>query len=210
MTEVIIIRHGETEWNVARRYQGQLDSPLTARGLAQASAIAQRLAAESFDLLVSSDLKRAADTAAIIAEAHPGLAFECDSRLRERDFGILAGLTRAEALARYPQAEAGYLQGGPEYRIPNGESLRDLYERSAVALNEWNERMAGGRLLVVTHGGVLGQFLRYVTGIPLETKRAYKFVNCAYNSFLYQEGTWLLQTWGDTAHLAAMGSADDL
>lgn len=207
---LIVIRHGETEWNAAHRYQGQLDSPLTAKGCAQAEAIGQRLAVESFDQIVSSDLGRAVDTAARIASQHPDVPWEHDARLRERDFGILAGYTRAEAAERFPEEEAGYLHGGVDYRIPQGESLRDVFERAGMTFDDWARRCPGQSLCVVTHGGILGMFLRHVLGVPVEHARAYKFVNAAYNEFSFEDGRWLLHVWGEVAHLQGIGAIDDL
>lgn len=210
MTRFIIIRHGETEWNHEGRYQGQDDSPLTARGVAQAEAIGQRLAHVRFDAIVSSDLGRAIATADKIAVYHPDTPRHQDARLRERSFGKLTGMTRAEALARYPEEEKSYLSHDPDYRIPEGESLRDLYDRSVAAMDAWSDEYEGKCVCVVTHGGALGQFLRYVLGIPLHQKRAYKFVNCAYTEFTRDAGHWLLHIWGDMHHLTHLGAEDDI
>ncbi len=210
MTRVIIIRHGETEWNLQGRYQGQDNSPLTQRGVAQAKAAGQRLAAVHLDAIVSSDLERAVRTADKIAAAHPETRRFEDERLRERHFGKLTAMTREEALAKYPEEEKSYLSHDPDYRIPGGESLRDVYDRTAAALDDWAGRFEGKTLCVVTHGGALGQFLRYVLGIPLNHQRAYKFVNCAYTEFTWEAGHWLMHTWGDTHHLAHLGAEDDI
>ena len=210
MTRVIIIRHGETEWNLQARYQGQDNSPLTERGIAQAEAVGKRLATVPFDAIVSSDLQRAVDTAESIAAHHSQTPCFTDERLRERDFGKLTAMTRTEALEKYPEEEKSYLSHDPDYRIPGGESLRDVYDRAAAALDDWAARYDGQTLCVVTHGGVLGQFLRYVLGIPLNHKRAYKFVNCAYTEFTWEEGHWLMHTWGDIHHLAHLGAEDDI
>ncbi|MEO0793720.1 MAG: histidine phosphatase family protein [Verrucomicrobiota bacterium] len=210
MTRFIVIRHGETEWNVQHRYQGQLDSPLTKKGVTQAEAIAERLADFSFDRLISSDLGRAVDTAAKIAAKHPNLPWEKDANLRERNFGVLAALTRSEAAEKLPREEDGYLNGGADFRIPDGESLRDVYLRSRQAFDYWAEVCEGQTVCVVTHGGLLGMFLRNVLGIPVESDRAYKFVNAAYNEFTYEDGAWILHVWGDITHLATIGAIDDL
>ena len=214
-TRLLLIRHGETEWNTLKRYQGQHDSPLTAKGRAQAGRIAERLADVRFTHLLSSDLGRARATAECIAAAHPGVPVETDSRLRERHFGILTGMTRAEAAAAHPHEEARYLSGDPDYRIPDGESLRDVAERAALALEAWAVRWEGETFVAVTHGGVCGQFLRHVLGIPLTAARAYKFVNCALNVFTREcsegrEPRWFLHTWGDVEHLHGIGAEDDL
>lgn len=207
---LIVIRHGETEWNIQHRYQGQLDSPLTEKGRAQASAIAERLATVKFDRLVSSDLGRAVNTAKAIARRHAGIAWDKDAGLRERDFGVLAGYTRAEAADAFPNEEEGYLHGGVDYRIPNGESLRDVYHRAGRVFDGLADQFAGQTVCVVTHGGILGMFLRHAVGIPADHARGYKFVNAAYNEFSHENGRWLLHTWGDVTHLRGIGAIDDL
>lgn len=210
-TRLLLVRHGETEWNIIRRYQGQQDSPLTAIGRRQAELLGERLKDEPIDLMVSSDLGRAWDTAKILAAHHPQLEIHPDERLRERHFGILTGLTRQEAAAQHPAEEEHYLHGGPHYRITEGESLADVSARAAACLESWTEAHAGKCLLAVAHGGVLGQFLRHVLGVPLEMPRAYKFVNCAFNEFSRDaDGRWLLHVWGDVTHLATTGAHDDL
>jgi len=207
---LIVIRHGETEWNIQHRYQGQKDSPLTEKGRAQAEAVADRLASEALDRIVSSDLGRAVDTAKAIARRHEGLVWDQDPGLRERDFGILAGYTRSEAAEAHPQEEEGYLNGGVDYRIPEGESLRDVYHRAGRVFDSLAGQYGGQTLCVVTHGGILGMFLRHAIGIPAEHTRAYKFVNAAFNEFSHEDGRWLLHTWGDVNHLARIGAIDDL
>ncbi|GHB94559.1 histidine phosphatase family protein [Cerasicoccus arenae] len=207
---LIVIRHGETEWNIQHRYQGQLDSPLTEKGRRQAEAIAHRLADVSFDRLVSSDLGRAVDTAKAIARQHPGLPWEQDAGLRERNFGMLAGYTRDEAAKEFPREEEGYLHGGVDYRIPEGESLRDVFHRAGRTFDQLAERCAGETVCVITHGGILGMFLRHAVGIPVEHTRCYKFVNAAYNEFTWEQGHWLLHVWGDISHLGDIGAMDDL
>ncbi|MDA0709003.1 MAG: histidine phosphatase family protein, partial [bacterium] len=126
MTKLLLIRHGETDWNATGRIQGHQCVPLNTRGLRQAQAVADRLKQESFGAILSSDLKRALQTAEAIAERthHP---VETDARLREWDLGVLAGLTRAQAETRYPEAWAIYTESRVEDPIPDGESLRARY-----------------------------------------------------------------------------------
>ena len=106
-TRLTILRHGETEWNLQEREMGQLDSPLTPTGLAQARQLAHRLASLHFDAFYSSDLGRASETSSIIAEKL-SLKVLFDPRLRERHSGIFQGLTPAEARERYPKERAEY------------------------------------------------------------------------------------------------------
>src|SRR5688500_8103196 len=116
-TRFIVVRHGETQYNVEQRIQGQGDSPLTEAGRAQARAIAERLAREPFDLLVASDLGRAMDTARAIAE-RCGHKVVPDARLRERGFGVGEGLTYAEIDRAFPNVFSRTAEADPDFVIP--------------------------------------------------------------------------------------------
>src|SRR5688500_1894842 len=122
-TQLILLRHGETEWNSLGRLQGHQDSALNPEGLRQAEALAERLAPLSFQALYSSDLGRAVETARRIA-ARTGHALRQDTRLRERGVGILEGLTRQEAHQRHPAVFAEYKASRPDFVVPGGESSR--------------------------------------------------------------------------------------
>ena len=119
MTRVIVVRHGETEWNVAARIQGHGDSNLTSAGRDQARAIGARLARERIDAMISSDLGRAAETARLIAE-RCALPIELDARFRERAFGVGEGMTYAESDRAYPGAFALIRDVDPDFVIPGG------------------------------------------------------------------------------------------
>lgn len=208
-TRVIIIRHGETLWNVEGRYQGHLNSPLTEDGLAQARAVGQRLRRHTFSTLYSSDLGRAQQTAGAIAEA-TGHAIRLESGLRELNLGQFQGYTRAEAQARWPEDHAKLRSGLPDYVAPQGESNRQMQARVTATLTELARRHPDETVVVVTHGGVLSSFLRQVLGLPLEAPRRFARVNASWNVFSFSEGKWMLETWGDTEHLGDGYSRDDL
>jgi 2,3-bisphosphoglycerate-dependent phosphoglycerate mutase len=209
-TQVILVRHGETEWNIARIRQGHLDSRLTEKGIAQAQALAQRLAREKFTALYSSDLGRAVQTAMAIAEltAHKVVT---DARLRERHLGIFQGLNGDEITAKYPEERRQFRTMGPDYVIPGGESMRQQVERNVAYLNDLAAKHQGEQIVVVTHGGVVSGFFRHTLEIPLEAPRRFEFVNAGLNVFAREEETWLLLTWGDVSHLApgAASEGDD-
>jgi probable phosphoglycerate mutase len=201
-TQVIIVRHGQTDWNIKGIRQGHLDSPLTELGIAQAKALGRRLAHESFSALYSSDLGRAVHTAKMIALA-TGHKVITDPRLRERHLGIFQGLSAEEIKTKYPEEYKLHRTRGPDYVIPGGESVRQQTERNAACLNEIAEKYFGQTIAVVTHGGVVSGFFRRTLSIPLEAPRRFEFVNAGLNVFVYDEGTWFLQTWGDVSHLGA-------
>src|SRR5258705_7413049 len=132
---IILVRHGETEWNRESRIQGHTDRVLTAEGRAQAAAIGSRLAGERIDAIVSSDLGRAMDTAARIA-MRCGRPVAGDARLRERCFGQGEGLTYDEAGVRYPDAFSRQRETDPDFAIPGGESRRAFHGRIGRAFDD--------------------------------------------------------------------------
>jgi 2,3-bisphosphoglycerate-dependent phosphoglycerate mutase len=209
-TQLIMVRHGETEWNIRGIRQGHLDSVLTEKGVAQAKALAQRLARENFTALYCSDLGRAVQTAKEIA-ALTGHEIETDPRLRERHLGIFQGLSGEEIKAKHPEEYKLHRTLGPNYVIPGGESVRQQVERNVSFLNELAARHQGEQVVVVTHGGVVSGFFRHTLSIPLEAPRRFEFVNAGLNVFANEEGDWVLLTWGDVSHLApgAASEGDD-
>ncbi len=206
-THLLAIRHGETEWNSEGRIQGHLNSVLNAEGLAQASALGERLAHERIDVLISSDLGRALQTASAVA-MRTGHEIVVDARLRERRLGIFEGLTAAEAEQRHPGEYARFLSRDPEYAIPDGESAREFYQRSIACFDELALRYAGLCFAVVTHGGVLANLYRHACALPLAAPRDFPLHNTGVNRFCRREGGWSLLSWGEIEHLER--SLDDL
>jgi len=201
-TRFIVVRHGETEWNVEARVQGHRDSPLTAAGRAQAEALAARLAAEPFDAIVSSDLGRAFETARPIA-ARRGLAVRRDERLRERSFGHGEGLTYDELDRRWPGVFPRSGPSDPDAPMPGGETRRQFHGRVRDAFHDLARAHDGLRLAVVCHGGVLAALYRIVMGIPVDEARRVAISNASYNAVAFDAGAWALEAWDDTAHLGA-------
>jgi len=209
-TRIIIVRHGETEWNIHGIRQGHLDSPLTERGVAQAKALAARLAREKFTTLYSSDLGRAVQTAREISNT-TGHEIITDKRLRERHLGIFQGLNAEELSQKYPEERRQFRTMGPDYVIPGGESMRQQVERNVSYLNELAAKHQDEQIVVVTHGGVVSGFFRHTLEISLAAPRRFEFVNAGLNVFAREDGNWLLLTWGDVSHLApgAASEGDD-
>ncbi|WP_328343804.1 histidine phosphatase family protein [Micromonospora sp. NBC_00421] len=151
MTRLIVWRHGNTDWNATGRVQGQTDVPLNDLGRDQARVAAPLLAALRPDVVVASDLRRAADTAAALAQltGHP---VRSDARLRERHFGQWQGLALTDAADRFPGEYARWRAGDPD---PGAgiEPLDDLGKRVGEALLAAAELADGGTVVVATHGG---------------------------------------------------------
>jgi broad specificity phosphatase PhoE len=150
VTTILMARHGETDWNRDNRFQGHADPPLNDLGREQAHELAERLAREQLDAVYTSPLRRAGETAKIIA-SRLGLEAEPVDGLLEVDVGSWSGLTRTEVERRFPDGYRRWLDLG--YGWDDGESYQELGERVLAALTGLAARHPGGRILVVTHGG---------------------------------------------------------
>jgi broad specificity phosphatase PhoE len=153
-TVFLLIRHAESTWNAAGRWQGQADPPLSERGRRQAAGLARDLAGERVDCLVASDLARARETAAILAETW-GLRLRLDPSLRELDVGAWTGLTRVEIRAREAEALSRFESGVPDARPGGGESRRELRRRVRAAVAGIAATHVGQRVALVTHLGAV-------------------------------------------------------
>lgn len=160
--ELLLIRHAESEWNASGRWQGHADPPLSLRGLEQAEALAdsieQSLGDERPRLLLSSDLRRAWQTAEAVGR-RIGLAPHPDPRLRELDVGRWSGLTRDEILARDPESLACFESGEPSARPGGGETRSEIRVRARRAIADWVEECPDGLIVVVAHLGFLRALL---------------------------------------------------
>lgn len=203
-TRIVLIRHGETAWNAERRLQGHLDIDLNREGERQARALAAALAGEHFDVLVSSDLARAAQTAKALGEDR-GQPLYIDGRLRERCYGGFEGLLYAEIEQRFPAEFAAWQARDVDAQLPpgqnRGETFREFHDRVVPAILGWAADNPGKSLALVAHGGVLECAYRAALGLPLETPRDFKIHNASINRFLVRDGKLELVSWGEVAHL---------
>ena len=202
MTEILLIRHGETTWNQERRMQGQQDSPLTPMGLHQARQLARRLKAVALSALYSSDLGRAHQTARCIAD-ETGHTVIAEPGLRERHFGIFEGLTNAEIAVRYPDDHVLFAKRDPEYRMQGGESAAEFRERVLRTMDGIARNHAGETVVVVSHGLVLDALYRTATGMALHVERGFPLLNCSVNTFRRAPEGWVSVAVCDVDHLAA-------
>ncbi len=200
---LIAIRHAETEWNRVGREMGQLDSPLSERGVAQAEALARRLATIPFDHFYSSDLGRAVATAERISQMCDKPA-RLDAGLRERHMGAVQGLTGLEMQARYPEICEAHARAGFYEQIPGGESAIERRDRSIRVLSEIASRHPDSTVAVVTHAGFLAGFLEFVLDLPFGGARAYATSHASLNHFEHSASGWRLDTWNDVTHLDAL------
>jgi len=199
-TKIILVRHGETEWNVARRIQGYSDSPLTPTGVAQAKALGARLAQEKFAAVHSSDLGRVRQTVAHIVD-RTGHSANFAEDLRERSYGVFEGKTMEECEAEMPGQWSLFRGPDPQAVPPGGESVVQFQERIIGALERVARESDGHTVVVAAHGGVCGALFRHVMKLPPGTPRSWSLYNASINRFDYRKGKWQLDVWGDISHL---------
>jgi broad specificity phosphatase PhoE len=200
------VRHGESTYNAEGRLQGQSDRPvLSERGRRQSAAAAEALAAFPIDAIYSSPLSRARQTAEIIA-GRLGLEIRSDARLKEIDVGVFEDRLRSEVDALYPAELARWLSGDVEFRIPGGESRRDLARRGVEAL-EAIARSGVGEVVVVAHGGLLVAAIKALLRIDPDD-----LPNSLENGSITRlarghDGRWEVLAIGLTDHLRGIGLA---
>ncbi len=205
MTEIVLIRHGETDWNAERRLQGHLDIPLNAQGMRQARAVGRALRHETIDAIISSDLQRALHTAQAIA-AGRNMQVQTDAGLRERSYGAFEGLRYADISERYPDAYATWQAREIDARFPPGanagETLREFATRAlgTVAALAMSHQMR--RIAVVSHGGVLECLYRQANRIDWAAPRNFEIRNAGINRLRWHGAAFQVVQWSDTAHLS--------
>ncbi len=173
MTDLLLARHGETDWNRELRIQGSSDIPLNALGREQARALAEELAEVQLDAIYSSDLSRARETAEAVAASH-GLEVRLDPRLRERAFGSWEGLTRED------------IEALPEGSRHDGETDDEVRERVLESVQAIADAHPGERVLVVAHGGALNTLWHHALG-----ERVERWANCAVYKLGVREGAFV-------------------
>ena len=204
MLHLMLVRHGETEWNVQRRYQGQSDVPLSEIGNQQAESIAGRLAGQEIDAIYASDLKRAWQTAQVIA-AQIGLDVISEPRLRELKFGILEGLTFEEAEEKYPEMITAWLDDFNN--TPERAETIDMFNARIVSLlDDLKVKHDEQVVLLVGHGGSLSEILRVVLGLSPEKRWYIQMENASLSEVLIADDYVALNRLNDTCHLAVLVS----
>ncbi|MBP2662381.1 MAG: pspA 1 [Firmicutes bacterium] len=187
MTRLIVVRHGQTLWNLERKYQGHSDIALTDKGIKQAEAVAARLAEEKIDAVYASDLSRAFKTAACIADKH-GLTVHVVPALREIKFGDWEGLTYEQISEQWPGLLGKLWTTPDELQIPGGESFQQLKERAYTAIEKIVAAHPDQTVIVVAHGGTIGTILCAMLDIHLNHVWSIRQDNTAVNIIEYYEG----------------------
>ena len=202
MTELILIRHGETDWNRDLRFQGQVDVPLNAVGHEQARRIAQRLASEHVDHLYLSDLVRTQQTAQPLADQLLITGVQ-DSALREQNFGLVDGMRVDDIKAQHPGAFEQWTRFDADWAFDGGaESTRQFHTRVMDAVRRLVAEHPGQTLAIVTHGGVLDMIWRTARAQDLNGPRQSDIPNAGLNRVRFNKDSIDILSWADVQHLA--------
>jgi probable phosphoglycerate mutase len=201
MTELVLIRHGETDMNRELRFQGHLNVGLNAVGLEQAQRLAASMAGEPADAVYVSDLLRAQQTAQPIAGGL-SLPSVTEPGLREQHFGRVEGLRADDIQRDMPEAWAGWLRFDEDFAMPEGESTRAFHARVMEAIQRLVAAHPRQRVVVVTHGGVLDMIYRTARSLGLSGPRQSEIPNAGFNRIEVREGGIDILTWACTRHLA--------
>jgi alpha-ribazole phosphatase len=200
MERLVIVRHGETDFNVQERWQGHIDIPLNANGLAQAQRVAARLKNDTFEAIFTSDLKRAHATAEAINQHHK-LPLQLDQRLREVYLGHFEGLTSHEIHTRFPEEYAAW-SGNHEQPAPGGgESDMDFLQRIQGFLDSTLPHHPAESALLVTHGGTIRFLMCAILDLPLARFAHFRVDNTAISEFQWYHNRWNLVRFNDIYHL---------
>ena len=200
-TTLILLRHGETEWNLTGRWQGQAaDTSLTKGGREQARMVARRLRAYPVQAIYSSDLKRAWDTACIVGD-QLGMQPVADPALRESDIGAWTGLTWDEIAERFPDDLAAMF-AGEDVRRGGGETMAELTDRLAATAYRLAANHPGDTVLLVSHGAALRSLVAHALHASLpQMQRIAIGGNTALSVLRVRDGQMWLVSYNDTAHL---------
>jgi probable phosphoglycerate mutase len=203
MKRLILVRHGETTWNAEDRLQGQIDVPLNETGLRQAKQIARALADVPCDAIYTSDLIRAADTAAPIAELH-GLTAIPDARLRQSNRGAWQGLTEAEIKAQFPNAYE-LSQREPLFVPPGGETQMHYQARLRDFFGHLQHAHPDQTVIIVSHGHISRMLICLALGLDFSLGRMFTVSNAAWVDVVFEGGRGRMVQMNVQCHLEGKG-----
>ncbi|MDF2630926.1 MAG: alpha-ribazole phosphatase [Symbiobacteriaceae bacterium] len=198
MTTFYIIRHGETDYNKTGRFQGQLDIPLNDEGRRQGGLVAARMATVPLDAIYTSDLKRAEETARIIAQ---GRTVVLEPRLREIHVGQVMGMSAAEIAQTMPEVWADIRADRDDIPFPDGESPADVQIRAMAALADLAVKYPDGHVAVVSHGGVIKTIVAGIFGATEGFRSKFVLDNCSLTLVEWSAERRRCRSLNDTGHL---------
>ena len=204
--KIILIRHGETTWNIEGRYQGQEDTPLSERGLKQGHLLAEGLRHIHIDACISSPLQRSYQTCKFCADLH-NLPVATDERLTEINHGSWEGVLAGDIAKRYPKEFAlWHTQPGKVQMPDGGENLEAVRKRARTAFDEYVAKYEGKTILVAAHDAVNKAIICDLLGLDMSHFWQIKQDNTCINVLEYNEGTWRVVLLNSTNHLGFLFS----
>ncbi|MDA7747218.1 histidine phosphatase family protein [Psychromonas sp.] len=193
MTDIYLIRHGETLSNQLGAYQGHSDSPLTDNGHRQASCLVNYFQGITLQQIYCSDLGRAVTTATPLADAKK-LPLNLCARLREISYDYLDGQPKAQLTIKDKQKLQRLFSAELNYRIGNGETLAEVQTRLFKKLNEIESEHSGQSIAVMTHGLSIVMLIKKVLHIPVDAPRMFNIHNASVCHLTFKSGKWILQS----------------
>lgn len=199
---IILIRHGETEWNRLHRFQGRSDIPLNETGHMQARALAHALRNEDITAIYTSPLRRAVDTARHVARFHPSLTLLEDAGLLEMDLGDFEGMAGQKWATSYPQFRTQWESSPASLAMPGGESLADVQLRAVQTLTRISgNSLPGSTVVLCSHNFVIVALLCFAADISLDRFREMRQDTASLNVLFSDGRAWRLGTVNDRRHL---------
>jgi phosphoserine phosphatase len=204
---LIIVRHGESEWNRLGRYQGQADAPLSDLGIGQAEALAGRLKRETFDAIFASPLQRAARTAEAIARYHPDVPFQHEPAIMEIHHGDWQGLYIQDIVARYADELREWRRHPTRSQFPNGESFSNILKRVIDFKDHLLNDYADRTVLISTHDVVVKIFVADALGMNMDRINGIWVTNASISVIEYGDDLPYLVSLSEACHLGRLESA---
>ena len=200
--KLYIVRHGETEWNVIKRFQGQLNTPLTEKGIEKLKETGKELEDVTFEEIYTSELERTVNSAEIILNENRGyknkkMELKKLAELNEVYFGVWQGLKYEEVFLKYPEEANNYFYNVKNYKAENvkAENLKDALERFLRGINKILDNHKSGNILIVTHGTVFEMFINYVENSSIfDIDERTLMGNGDYKIFSYEDGKFQEET----------------
>ncbi len=198
--KLLFTRHGQTDWNIARRYQGHSDTALNQVGIHQAEQLAKRLSKETIHAIYSSDLSRAMATARAVAAFHH-IEPRMDPRWRELSFGDWEGMTYDEMSAHSPDLFDAWMKDSLAVSTPNGETHLQLAEKVEAAFNEIKTKHKEETVLIVGHSGSMQSLLALLLGVTLSRYWQFRISQASLSELTVYEESVVLNLFNDVSHL---------
>ena len=207
MPRLLLVRHGITEFNSARKFVGHSDVELSTIGCRQAERLRDRLVNNKIDAVYSSDLKRAVMTAKIVSSGHE-VDIEIYPELKELDYGDIEGLTFEEASLLYPEVAESMANLSLQLKLPGGESFEKFIRRTGKFLNQLKRHTPSQTVLIISHGGPLRALICHLLGIEAGHWRKFRFNNASLTVLETSPRGAILVLLNDTSHLTGVDGSD--